>query len=609
MAKACGTVSEQLQAKIDEWLRWDKNPKTSLAIKQLFEENKFDQLSKVLLNRLKFGTAGLRGKMSAGYACMNDLVIVQTGQGYLKYLEKYRSDLLKRNGIVVGYDGRHNSKKWAEITATIFANAGYKVRITNVVHPTPLVPFTVKTYNLAGGVMVTASHNPKDDNGYKVYDANSAQIISPEDQRIQDLILDNLVPQESSWDTSVLQGNPLIIDHLPEITELYLKQVILDQIHPDDIDNNAKVGLNYVYTALHGVGWAMAEKVALKVKGNLFPVPEQQDPHPDFPTVKFPNPEEGKSALDLSFKYADEKGCSIILANDPDADRFAVAEKNKISGEWRIFNGNELGSLLGWWMLQSHKRTNPQIPLDKVYMISSTVSSMILQTMAKAEGFNFVDTLTGCKWIGNKCLQLEREGFKVIFCFEEAIGYMCNDIILDKDGISALANFICLSSFVYGNNKQLCDQLDEIYDKYGFHLSLNSYYFCHEPKVINQIFERIRNLNGPKKYPTGILNEKFKITAVRDLTTGYDNAQPDNRAVLPVSCESQMITFTFENGLHITIRTSGTEPKIKYYSELCTSPDVKDKSVALATLQEMVNAICKEFLEPDKNGLEPQNAK
>ncbi|CAG9760995.1 unnamed protein product [Ceutorhynchus assimilis] len=598
---------ELLKAKVNEWLLWDKNQDTLDEIKKLVSENDTSELAKKLHHRLAFGTAGLRGKMAAGYSCMNDLVIIQTGQGFLNYLQRYKNDLLTKNGLVIGYDGRYNSKRWAEITATIFVNAGYKVRLFGGMVPTPFVAFAVRRYECASGVVVTASHNPKDDNGYKVYDSNGVQIIKPADKRIQQAILENLTPLESSWNTDILENNPLVTDPLDDVMQAYLQEIIVDIVHPDVIVKNKTVDLKFVYTAMHGVGYKAVQKVVDTIGVQILPVPAQRDPDPEFSTVQFPNPEEGKSSLNLSFQCAEKHGSTVILANDPDADRFGFAEKNQKTGEWKIFSGNEIGTLMGWWLLQCHKRTHPEIPLNKVYMISSTVSSMILQTMAKAEGFNFVDTLTGFKWIGHKALELEKDGYTVIFCFEEAIGFMCNSKIVDKDGISALAQFTCLANFVYGNNQQLSDKLDEIYNTYGLHLTWNSYYFCYQPATINEIFERIRNYRGAKTYPTGILNDKYKIVSIRDLTTGYDNSQPDNKAILPVSSSSQMITFVFDNGLHITLRTSGTEPKIKYYSELCMTPEVKNRSVAEATLKEMVTAICEEFFEPEKHGLIPQS--
>ncbi|CAH1101312.1 unnamed protein product [Psylliodes chrysocephalus] len=593
-----------LDSKVAEWLKWDRNEKTSAALQALLAQKKFDEVEKILCNRISFGTAGLRGKMAVGYANMNDLVIIQTAQGFLKYLVRTDENLLKKNGIVVGYDHRHNSKRWAELTATIFINAGYPVILFGDVVPTPFVPFTILQYGCASGIVVTASHNPKDDNGYKVYGPNGAQICSPVDKYVQKSILENLKPLDSSWDTSILVNNPLLSNPLEDIISRYLNY-INDEISPQSKELNKKVNVLFTYSAMHGVGYKYVQKVCDLVNARILPVPEQRDPHPDFPTVVFPNPEEGKSSLELSFKCADKNNCNLIIANDPDADRFAMAEKHPETNKWKIFTGNELGALFAWWMLHSFKQNHPDIPLNKVYMISSTVSSMICKSMSKIEGFNYIDTLTGFKWIANKALELEKNGNKVIFSFEEAIGFMCSTQVLDKDGISALAQMVTMASFVYNNGKTMDEQLEEIYTKYGYHVTLNSYYICHEPLVIKRIFERIRNIRGENIYPESILNGKYKIINVRDLTTGYDDNQSDKKAVLPVSSSSEMVTFNFENGFVCTLRTSGTEPKIKYYTEMCAAPG-KDKGGLTKTIEEMVHGICEELFEPKKNNLKPQ---
>ncbi|CAG9815403.1 unnamed protein product [Phaedon cochleariae] len=595
-----------LNAKIAEWLAWDKNESTTAALRDLVAQKKTEELSRILLNRIAFGTAGLRGRMAVGYACMNDLVIVQTGQGLLKYLEEANQDLLRTNGIVIGYDGRYNSKRWAEITATIMANAGYPVKLFGQMVPTPFIPFSVKKYGCASGIMITASHNPKDDNGYKAYGPNGAQIIPPVDANIQKSILQNLEPLDTSWNTSMLAKTDLLNDPLDEVLEDYVN-IIKDAILPEHRELNERVNLLFTYTAMHGVGFRYIQRVFEAIGIKFVPVSEQIEPDPEFPTVKFPNPEEGKSSLDLSFKTANQNDSPVIIANDPDADRLAVAEKDPKSGEWKIFTGNELGALFGWWMLHCFRKKYPDEPLDRVYMISSTVSSMILRTMSKQEGFNYVDTLTGFKWIGNKALDLEKEGNKVIFCFEEAIGFMCSTDVIDKDGITAAFQATTMASYLYSENKTLSDKLAEIYSTYGQHVSCNSYYICHDPKIIKMIFDRIRNFNGENTYPQEILNNKYPITSVRDLTTGFDSSQPDNKAILPVSSDSQMITFNFSNGLICTLRTSGTEPKIKYYTELCASPDIRDESAIQATLQELVAAICEDFLQPKLHNLIPKS--
>lgn len=327
------------------------------------------------------------------------------------------------------------------------------------------------------------------------------------------------------------------------------------------------------------------------------------NPDPEFPTVKYPNPEEGKGALTLSFQTADANDSKVILANDPDADRLALAEKT--GDEWVIFSGNETGALLGWWSWFAFKQKYPDIPASDCYMFSSTVSSKILETMASTEGFRFEETLTGFKWMGNRADTLLKEGKTVLFAFEEAIGFMCGSSVLDKDGVSAAAVCAEMATYVYSQGLTLGQQLEAIYQKYGYHISSNSYYICHDPPTICKMFDEIRNFNDTGKYSECC--GKYRIKYIRDLTTGFDNSRADNKPVLPVSKSSQMITFTFENGCVATLRTSGTEPKIKYYTE--HRPDPKqglDKAGARQELEEMVSCIKRFFFQPEKFGLKPR---
>lgn len=339
---------------------------------------------------------------------------------------------------------------------------------------------------------------------------------------------------------------------------------------------NKEAQLKVVYTAMHGVGFPFVER-AFEV-AELKPVHavvEQRDPDPEFPTVKFPNPEEGKSCLILSMKLAGEVGSDLILANDPDADRLACAERDPKSGNWKVFNGNELGTLLGWWSLQYFKEMNPGVSLSNCYLLASTVSSKMLRSMSKVDGFNFEETLTGFKWMGNRSVELLKSGKQVLFAFEEAIGFMFSPAVLDKDGVSASAHLATMASYLkVTEDLNLTQKLEQLYRTYGYHYSINSYFLCYDPVKVVEIFERIRNWGGVSgAYPQSILDGKYKISGIRDLTTGTDTAQPDGKSMLPSSRSSQMITFTLENDTVITLRTSGTEPKIKYYSEYCALPE------------------------------------
>ncbi|KXJ84032.1 hypothetical protein RP20_CCG023558 [Aedes albopictus] len=602
--------STELNQRISEWLNWDKNENTLNEIKSLVKSSEWKALSARLLKRLAFGTAGLRGVMQAGFNAMNDLVVIQSAQGLCKYiLECYPAASDQQRGIVLGFDGRHNSKRFAELSACVFLTDGIPVWLYSKTVATPFVPFAVKELNCLAGIMVTASHNPKEDNGYKVYWTNSAQIISPHDKNIQANILQNLVPLESSWNLDLLKSDQLK-DPYDAMSSLYFEKLAANVPKTFVSDYNRKSSQRFVYSAMHGVGFPFIERgfetIGLQP---VVAVKEQRDPDPEFPTVKFPNPEEGKSSLVLSIKLANETGCDVILANDPDADRLACAEKDPSTGEWRVFSGNELGALLGWWSIRCYREEYPESNLADCYLLASTVSSKMCRSIAKIEGLNFEETLTGFKWMGNKSVDLMATGKKVLFAFEEAIGFMCSPTVLDKDGVSAacqLATMVCYLRST--SNQSLSDKLNELYDIYGYHYAVTSYHFCYDPVVIERIFERIRTMEGADcGYPKAIGDGQYKIESIRDLTTGYDSTQADGKALLPSSKSSQMITFSFENGAVITLRTSGTEPKIKYYAEMCAKPGQRDWNASRTTLRDMIDRIVEELLEPTKNNLTPRS--
>lgn len=600
----------ELNQRISEWLQWDKNENTLNEIKSLVKGEEWKILSGRLMKRLAFGTAGLRGVMQAGFNAMNDLVVVQSAQGLCQYiLECYPSQEDRKRGVVLGFDGRYNSKRFAELSACVFLAEGIPVWLYSRTVATPLVPFAVMELQCLVGVMVTASHNPKEDNGYKVYWTNSAQIITPHDKNIQASILQNLLPLETSWNLDLLKSNQLK-DPYDEMSQLYFEKLAENVPKSFVADYNRKSTQRFVYTAMHGVGYPFIERgfetVGLQP---VIAVKEQRDPDPEFTTVKFPNPEEGKSSLELSIKLANETSCDVILANDPDADRLACAEKDASTGEWRVFTGNELGSLIGWWSIHCYREQYPNNSLADCYLLASTVSSKMCRSIAAIDGLNFVETLTGFKWMGNKSVELLADGKTVLFAFEEAIGFMCSPTVLDKDGVSAACQLATMACYLRAtSNQSLSDKLNELYDIYGYHYTVTSYHFCYDPVVIERIFNRIRSMEEENHgYPKVIGAGKYAIESIRDLTTGYDSAQADRKALLPSSKSSQMITFSFENGAVITLRTSGTEPKIKYYAEMCAKPGQRDWNASRITLREMVDSIVEELLEPAKNNLTPRS--
>lgn len=599
------------------WLSQDRDPESRATIKGLLDSNNLPELESRLRHRMAFGTAGLRSAMDAGYAFMNSLTILQTAQGLAKYVieQNKPTPVAELPGIVIGFDGRRNSAKFARFTAHVFLNAGFKkIYMFRDICPTPYVPFAVRKYNLNAGVMVTASHNPKDDNGYKVYWATGAQIISPHDSGIAQSIEQCLEVAAAQWnfggEDDILSR---IIDPTEEVASDFFESMKPLMVGDNTCNNQADGEATHdgkatplVYTAMHGVGTQFTLRSMKQVAGmkNVIPVAAQCFPDPYFRTVDFPNPEEGKSSLNLSIKTADEHKADIIVANDPDADRLAAAERSSTGQGWKIFSGNEIGALFGWWLFKKATQFDKK-SLSTLCLLSSTVSSGILRSIAKTEGNGvyFEETLTGFKFMGTRTQEIEAadKTKEVIFAFEEAIGFMCGDRVRDKDGVTAAAVFADMIQYNKCRDPTwtLQKQLDAIYARYGQHVSLNSYVINKDPARTAAMFDAWRN-NG--KYTVTVGGSK--VVSVRDLVTGYDSTRDDKKAVLPLSKSSPMITCELENGVRFTVRASGTEPKVKFYTEIVAAPGPQSatRESLQKTLDATVAAIIKELMKPEVFG-------
>ena len=481
--------------------------------------------------------------MQAGFSRMNDLTVIQASQGLAEHIV---ASVPTNASIVIGYDHRHNSSRFARLAAAAMIQRGIRVYFyTSLVH-TPLVPFGVKLLGASAGVMITASHNPAQDNGYKVYWSNACQIISPHDKAIAAAIERNLAPV--CWDEGLVDTSGLVEKPVERVQDVYFRKLVGLVLHTTPVPR-----VRAVFTPLHGVGLLAMQRAARDLgvaEEDLVIVKEQQLPDADFPTVRFPNPEEA-GTLDLAIATATENDISIVLATDPDADRFAVAERLP-SGEWRTFTGNELGILFA-----SHVLDNFPVELrPKLYMLCSTVSSQMLASMAKIEGFRFEETLTGFKWLGNRAQALEKEGYSAAYAFEEAIGYMFTPLVQDKDGIAAATVFISAVRDWSRVGLTPYQKLQELYGKYGYFKTANSYFVSRDAALTRKVFAGIR-----AAAPQAVGSRK--ITRWRDLTVGVDTAAEDGKPTLPTSKSSEMITAELDGGVRFTVRGSGTEPKIK----------------------------------------------
>jgi len=551
-----------------------------------------EKLKKYFGSRLAFGTAGIRGRTGPGYTQINPGLILQTAQGYCAYLMKtLGDDVVKSRGIVLGYDARHYSREYAEITASVFLMKGVKVYLFSTIIPTPYVAFSIRHLNCAGGVMVTASHNPATDNGYKVYWDNGAQIIEPHDAGIQKSIQENLTKWEG-FDSSLFASSPLCIDPLDEIKEAY-NNLIFEKLCFHAKENSNPSPLRVTYSAMHGVGhkptlWAI-KKFNLPLP---IPVPEQCEGNGDFPTSAFPNPEEGEPVFRHAIACANAHKSDLIICQDPDADRVGLAVRQK-DGSFRILHGNHTGTLLAWWLIQHFKGDR-----SKARLFNSTVSTQMVKVIAEKEGFQFEETLTGFKWLGNAALRAQAQGITPIMAFEEAIGFgLLPGSTPDKDAVSCAAVVCEMAHYLMRTEgKSLTDKLDEIYAQYGYFLFNNSFFMCHDQQIFKELFERMRTAGPDGKYINKI--GEFKVARIRDMTLGYDSSTADHKPVLPKQ-SGQMITFYLENGCQATIRTSGTEPKIKWYIEIGASNMEK----AQKDLAEVVEAIKEDLLQRQKYNL------
>lgn len=672
-----------LDAAIANYLKWEKTDQNKRFIEQLIASNDIDQLTNLLANRLSFGTAGLRGRMGPGFGQLNDLVVIQTAQGLVSYLLELDADSLRSKGLIIGHDARHNSARFARLVALAFLQKGVKVYFSEYIIPTPLIAYGLRLYGCQVGVVVTASHNPKEDNGIKVYWNNGVQIQSPHDKNVQHHItLDsNQQPWPLAWQheivTNLLNSGQVSPSHSPSPSptaaaaattikpesqvSLNSFSELLVKIHADLskayfalveslVDNrralNQSGGICITYSAMHGVGHSfMARALELAGFEDIFPVELQKKPDPEFSSVRFPNPEE-QGALELAFDTAKHSNSNLILACDPDADRCAAAIYDPKSGARRVFTGDEIGALLGWWLWFCHSsggetlaslggsisdlndepreaRTKThdsseslaQHNSENCYMISTAVSSQFLKSMAHIEGFNFVETLTGFKFMGNTADELQRNGKRVLFAYEEAIGYMTCAEILDKDGILAAIQVAQCAAYLASQRQlTLSQHLDQLHLTYGYHYSLNSYFLCSDTKLISRIFESLQtqypsSFGGPSKNDTDL----FQVERVRDLNgNGYDSSEADKRPRLACSASSYMVTFWVDQDIRLSIRTSGTEPKIKYYSEIVAPLEVasgvsidQQKARARSRLASLLEFAIERCLKPEENKLEP----
>jgi phosphomannomutase len=560
-----------LQSLAERWISDDPDPATQAELRELLAQSRTQggasgggsaaeaQLADRFSASLEFGTAGLRGVLGAGPNRMNRAVVARATWGLAQELLASVPGAAER-GVVVGGDARRLSRELSEDTAAILAAAGLRVFLCDEPVPTPFVAFAIKHLRAAGGVIVTASHNPPQYNGYKAYWENAAQIIPPADSRIAAAIgrapPAREVPRPS---LDELRARGAVTSVSADVTRAYLDAVSNLQVHP--VGAKAGSDLRIVYTPLHGVG-DFYVRSALSRAGftDVTSVPQQQKPDGAFPTVSFPNPEE-PGTMDLALALAKEKHADLVVANDPDADRLAVAVPEADTAgavAWRQLTGNEFGVLLGHYLLTEKPVSGPRV------VIASIVSSPLLGRIAASLGVRYEEVLTGFKWIANRAMQLEAQGFSFVFGFEEALGYTVGDVVRDKDGISAALLAAEMAAVLRERGKTFRSELDAIARRWGAYTSgqVNvTRTGASGAAAIAAMMGRLRS--APPRSVAG-----DEVLAIADYHTG---TRTDLRtsATAPLTLpESNVLAFELASGSRIIARPSGTEPKAKFYFDV-----------------------------------------
>lgn len=532
-------MDQEILKKATAWTQPPYDEKTREAVKRLMAENE-SECTEAFYRELEFGTGGLRGILGVGTNRMNVYTVSLATQGFANYLQKQCAAEKLQKSVAVSYDCRNGSADFALATAKVFAANGFKVYLFTAMRPTPVLSFAVRHYGCCGGVMITASHNPKEYNGYKAYGADGGQLVAPHDKNVMDE-----VAAIRDFSQVKSQGGEAHIVYVDEdVDKAYLEKVRTLSLSPKAIQQQKD--LKIVYTPLHGTGMTMVPR-ALRRWGfeNVICVPEQMVPDGNFSTVASPNPEE-KVAMQPAIDLAKREKAQLVIATDPDADRVGVAIAGK-DGEFILLNGNQTGSVLMYYLLKKWKENG--LLSGKEYMVKTIVTTELIKAMADKHKVECLDVLTGFKYIAEAIAQ--REGKQTfIGGGEESYGYLAGEFVRDKDAVIACCLIAEMAADAACKGESFMDILCALYAEYGFYkeslvsLSRKGREGAEEIKAMMAKYRQTppQSLGGEK------------VVEVRDYKPGF--------AGMP---SSDVLQFFTEAGSKITVRPSGTEPKIKFY--------------------------------------------
>lgn len=567
-------MDKAILEKVNVWLNGNYDDETKAAIRQM-QLNNQEELAESFYQNLEFGTGGLRGIMGVGTNRMNRYTVGMATQGLANYLKKNFEGEIK---VVVGHDSRNNSRFFAETVANVFAANGIKVFLFYELRPTPELSFAIRHLHCQSGVVCTASHNPKEYNGYKAYWNDGSQLTPPHDKNVIKEVEAISSPDEVKW-TGGESNITLLGD---EMDEAYIEMIKSLSINPDI--NTKQHDLKIVYTPIHGTGITIVPKVLARYGfTNVHIVAEQSEPNGNFPTVVYPNPEESE-AMSIGLKKAKELDADILLGTDPDSDRVGIAVKNN-KGEWVLMNGNQTAVLAFAYMIEARRAKGIAQPNDMV--IKTIVTTEMIDEIARQNNVACYNVLTGFKWISQMIREKEANENYVIGG-EESFGLMIGNHIRDKDAVSAVALLCEMAAVEKENGRGLYDKLIDLYMQYGFYLEDLISITRKGMKGAEEIATMMKVYRDNP--PTTINGSRvirlmdYQLQTNKNLQTGESE-----KIVLPVS---NVLQFVLEDGSKISARPSGTEPKIKFYFSVHTAlNNIDEFAMKYEMLKEKIAAI------------------
>ena len=545
---------KQVEAKAQVWLGEGYDEETKAAVRAMLDNEDKTDLIEAFYKDLEFGTGGLRGIMGAGTNRMNIYTVGAATQGLSNYLKKAFADLPQIK-VAIGHDCRNNSRRFAEVAADVFSANGIKVYLFDALRPTPEVSFAIRELGCQSGVILTASHNPKEYNGYKAYWSDGAQMIAPHDKNTIDE-----VNKITSVKDVKFQGNPALIEIIgEEIDRRYLDRIKTLSLSPEAIARHHDMKI--VYTPIHGTGVRLVP-ASLKNFGftNIIHVPEQDVVSGDFPTVVSPNPEE-PAALDMAIKKAIETDAELVVASDPDADRIGMAVRND-KGEFVLINGNQIVMIFLNYLMTRNKELG--LLKGNEYIVKTIVTTETIKTIAERNGFKMYDCYTGFKWIAS--IIRENEGkARYIGGGEESYGFLPEDFVRDKDSVSSISLMAEIAAWAKDKGMTMYQMLQDIYIKYGFSKEKGISVVRKGKSGAEEIVAMMKSFRAnPLKELAGspvILVKDYDSLEALDTVTGQ-------KSKLDMPVTSNVLQYFTADGSKVSIRPSGTEPKIKFYIEV-----------------------------------------